>query len=284
MDIAFLGLGAMGAPMTTRLVAGRRLTVWNRTQEKARSFAQRHGCEWAATPAEAARRADLVVTCLPTSSEVESVLAGTLTVMVGATVDTFHRIRPVLERFGPRGVHVGHVGAGHAMKTVNNALFAASLVAFAEAAVPLVKAWIAGQNIMNVLNGSSGRSFLTERLVPDRVQANSQPLSASPCCIRTCALQWGCWPAKVARHHCSPASWNCWTNRYANLAPMRTFSRSYGTQSSGRVPHCAADVGPLDFMAAVRDPSARPMKAPRPASVCWRCAGLRSLRELLSMV
>ncbi|MCB5180935.1 NAD(P)-dependent oxidoreductase [Streptomyces antimicrobicus] len=62
--IAFLGLGAMGLPMARHLLAsGRSLTVWNRTAAKAAPLAG-EGATVAASPAEAVRDADVVVTML----------------------------------------------------------------------------------------------------------------------------------------------------------------------------------------------------------------------------
>ncbi|GAB2750761.1 NAD(P)-dependent oxidoreductase [Streptomyces bullii] len=62
--IAFLGLGHMGAPMARRLLAaGHPLTVWNRTAVKAEPLAA-EGAVRAASPAEAARDADVVITML----------------------------------------------------------------------------------------------------------------------------------------------------------------------------------------------------------------------------
>ena len=58
MDIAFLGLGAIGRPMAARIAAaGLPLTVWNRTAERAAEFARETGARHAATPADAARGA-----------------------------------------------------------------------------------------------------------------------------------------------------------------------------------------------------------------------------------
>jgi NAD(P)-dependent dehydrogenase (short-subunit alcohol dehydrogenase family) len=65
MDIAFLGLGRMGTPMAANLArAGHRLTVWNRTPEKAERFAAEHGARAARSPALAVADADVVVTML----------------------------------------------------------------------------------------------------------------------------------------------------------------------------------------------------------------------------
>ncbi|MFK0105398.1 NAD(P)-dependent oxidoreductase [Streptomyces sp. NPDC091217] len=63
-QIAFLGLGHMGAPMARRLLAaGHPLTVWNRTAAKARPLVA-EGAVLAGSPADAVRDADVVVTML----------------------------------------------------------------------------------------------------------------------------------------------------------------------------------------------------------------------------
>ncbi|MFK8911339.1 NAD(P)-dependent oxidoreductase, partial [Streptomyces sp. YS-3] len=62
--IAFLGLGSMGMPMARRLLAaGYGLTAWNRTPGKAEALAA-EGAVAAASPAEAVRDADVVITML----------------------------------------------------------------------------------------------------------------------------------------------------------------------------------------------------------------------------
>jgi 3-hydroxyisobutyrate dehydrogenase len=77
MAIAFLGLGAIGTPMARHLIdPSFGLTVWNRTSAKATAFANEHHVRAAATPAECARGASVVVTCFPTSPDVEGLLDG----------------------------------------------------------------------------------------------------------------------------------------------------------------------------------------------------------------
>src|SRR3954469_10390228 len=77
MNSAFLGLGAIGRPMAARIAAaGFPLAVWNRTSERAAAFARDTGARHAATPADAVRDADVVITCLPESRDVESLLDG----------------------------------------------------------------------------------------------------------------------------------------------------------------------------------------------------------------
>ena len=75
--VGFLGLGIMGWPMAANLArAGIELTVWTRTSEKAERFAAEHGARVAASPAEAARGADAVISMVVDAPEVETVLLG----------------------------------------------------------------------------------------------------------------------------------------------------------------------------------------------------------------
>lgn len=77
MKIAFIGLGDIGEPMATHLARDPfELVVWNRTSSKAKEFARDHKAKVATTPAEAVRDAAVVITCLPSSAEVEAVLHG----------------------------------------------------------------------------------------------------------------------------------------------------------------------------------------------------------------
>lgn len=229
MRVAFLGLGAIGRPMAVRVAALHPTMVWNRTAERAAELARQTGARLAETPRDAVSDADLVLTCLPTSAEVEALLdgpdgllagmrrgalladctsgdpassrriaarlaaegiafvdapvsggtngaeAGTLTVMVGGTAAGYERARPVLAAFGRTIVHMGPVGAGHAMKAVNNALLAVNILAVAEGITALVKAGVPARVALEVLNVSSGRSFVSEHLVPERVLTGAFP-------------------------------------------------------------------------------------------------------------
>lgn len=76
MDVAFLGLGTMGLPMADNLRQhGHRLTLWNRTAARAAPLVA-HGARLAATPAEAAASAEVVITMLADPAAVEAVWAG----------------------------------------------------------------------------------------------------------------------------------------------------------------------------------------------------------------
>ena len=111
----------------------------------------------------------------PVSGGTNGAEAGTLTVMVGADAATFARARPVLEAFGSRIEHVGPVGSGDALKAVNNGLLAINILAAGEALATLVKAGVAPRTALEVLNASSGRSFVSEVLVPERVLTGAWP-------------------------------------------------------------------------------------------------------------
>jgi 3-hydroxyisobutyrate dehydrogenase-like beta-hydroxyacid dehydrogenase len=74
MNVAFIGLGGMGAAMADRILrAGHRLTVYNRTRSAAESL-ERAGARAAITPREAAAGADVLVTMLADDTAVEAVL------------------------------------------------------------------------------------------------------------------------------------------------------------------------------------------------------------------
>ncbi|MFU8870865.1 NAD(P)-dependent oxidoreductase [Micromonospora sp. SL4-19] len=74
--IALLGTGTMGAAVGRRLLAaGQRLTVWNRTPGRTGSLVAA-GARAAATPAEAVRDADVVITMLTDATAVREVLFG----------------------------------------------------------------------------------------------------------------------------------------------------------------------------------------------------------------
>ena len=74
MQIAFLGLGKMGAPMARRLLAaGYQVTVWNRNADKASELVT-HGASLASSPAQAVTAADAVLTMLFDDAAHEEVL------------------------------------------------------------------------------------------------------------------------------------------------------------------------------------------------------------------
>ena len=75
--VAFLGLGVMGAPMAGHLArAGHSVTVFNRTASKSAEWVKTYGGRSAATPAEAAKGADIVLACVGNDEDLRSVTVG----------------------------------------------------------------------------------------------------------------------------------------------------------------------------------------------------------------
>jgi 3-hydroxyisobutyrate dehydrogenase-like beta-hydroxyacid dehydrogenase len=75
--VAFLCLGAMGAPMAGHLArAGHRVTVWNRTAARADAWVAGHGGARAATPAEAAAGAAFVFACTGEDTALRAITVG----------------------------------------------------------------------------------------------------------------------------------------------------------------------------------------------------------------
>ena len=84
MNVGFIGLGHIGAPMALNVVqAGHRTTVHDIRPEAATDLLEA-GAIWAETPADAARGNEVVLGSLPGPSEVEAVVAGDQGVLEGA--------------------------------------------------------------------------------------------------------------------------------------------------------------------------------------------------------
>lgn len=210
-------------------IPGFTLAVWNRTPSKKAAFAGAHTARAAATPADAARGAEFIVTCLPTSQDVESLLDGPdgllaglapgallidctsgdpatskriaarlaergvgfidapvsggvvgaengkLTIMVGGDAALLERAMPVLKAMGEKIVHCGAIGAGDALKAVNNAFLAVHIWSTAEGLLTLARAGVKPAVALDVINASSGRSNSSMNLFPERVLTRAFP-------------------------------------------------------------------------------------------------------------
>lgn len=223
MNIGFVGLGAMGRPMATRIAgAGHLLTVLDADPAAAQRLAT------GATVRIAKSRddfgaTDIVVTMLPTGAIVREALLGpnglaavlpkgaliidmsssepegtrelgaalaglglalvdapvsggvpratdgTLTIMIGGEPATVKRARPVLELMGSKLFEVGALGAGHAMKALNNYVSAAAFQATSEALLIGKRFGIDPTQLIDILNVSTGRTFHSELSMKDHV-------------------------------------------------------------------------------------------------------------------
>ena len=88
MRVAFIGLGVMGFPMAGHLAsAGLDVTVYNRTSAKAEAWVAANGGQMAQTPAEAAKGAELVFTCVGNDADLSAVVNGADGALAGMEKD-----------------------------------------------------------------------------------------------------------------------------------------------------------------------------------------------------
>ena len=92
MKVAFIGLGTMGEPMVRNLLKqGHTVTVYNRTQEKAIALLnaiKSDNITSANSPQQAAESADIVITCVSDTLDVEAVILGASGIIHGARPGT----------------------------------------------------------------------------------------------------------------------------------------------------------------------------------------------------
>lgn len=89
LKVAFVGLGVMGFPMAGHLkLAGHDVCVYNRTTVKAEKWVETFGGRMAATPAEAAKGAQIVFACVGNDDDLRSVVLGETGAFAGMTSGT----------------------------------------------------------------------------------------------------------------------------------------------------------------------------------------------------
>jgi 3-hydroxyisobutyrate dehydrogenase len=115
----------------------------------------------------------------PVSGGTSGAEKGTLTVMLGGNAAAVERARRYVQPYAGKIEHVGPVGAGHALKAINNALLALNIVAAGEGLAALVKLGVPAKRAVDVINASSGRSNVTENLIPERVLTRAWPRTVS---------------------------------------------------------------------------------------------------------
>jgi 3-hydroxyisobutyrate dehydrogenase len=97
---------------------------------------------------------------------------GTLTIMAGGDEAALELVRPALETFSERIVHMGAIGAGHQTKLLNNFLNAVSLSATAEVMVAARVAGLDLHRVLDVINSSSGVSFASLNRFPRIIEGD----------------------------------------------------------------------------------------------------------------
>jgi 3-hydroxyisobutyrate dehydrogenase len=105
----------------------------------------------------------------PVSGGVRKAVDGTLSIMAGGDPAAIEAVRPVLEAMGKNVFVTGPLGAGHAMKALNNYVSAAGFAAAAEAVLAGARFGIEPETIVTILNASTGRNNSTENKFPQFV-------------------------------------------------------------------------------------------------------------------
>ena len=213
--ICFVGIGNMGWPMAARLVrAGFEVAVTDVVAGRATAFVDQVGGKAVVSLAEATKEADVVVTMLPTSVHVVSVVdeilpslssgkilldmssgapaatqkiagdlgaigvsvvdapvsggvsravTGELAIMTGGEAAALDRIDPLLRAMGTTIHRIGPVGAGQAMKALNNLVSAGGFLMAVEALVIGQQFGLDPSVMTDVLNASTGMNNSTQK-------------------------------------------------------------------------------------------------------------------------
>jgi 3-hydroxyisobutyrate dehydrogenase len=98
----------------------------------------------------------------PVSNGVKGAVAATLSIMVGGDKAIFERVKPLLEKMGNQIYHAGPLGAGHAIKALNNYVSAAGLIAACEAMHAGQAFGIDPGVVVDIINTSSGMNNTTK--------------------------------------------------------------------------------------------------------------------------
>jgi 3-hydroxyisobutyrate dehydrogenase len=217
VKVGFVGLGAMGLPMTRHLVeAGHDVTVASRSRGPV-DTAVAFGATEGDGPRGVVDASEITILCVPNSPDVVSVVdaalpvlsegkivvdtstidpeveraqhdrvsatgaryleaplsggtagaqKGTLTLMVGGDEDTLVAARPALEAFAALIVHVGGPGMGQVVKLCNNLIYAAQMLATAEATVMAERSGVDLAQLYEVLTHATGDCVAVRTRLP----------------------------------------------------------------------------------------------------------------------
>ncbi len=224
-SVGFIGLGVMGEPMAGHLAkAGHTLALFDvRAGQATRLASTLAGASAPASPADVARRSDLVITMVPNGQVVRDLVAGPegllagfrpgsllldtsssepwlthesgrllaergvamvdapvsgaqwgaeqaeLVFMVGGDSIDVARVRPLLDVMGRAVFHLGPLGAGHAMKCLNNLITSVNFIALAEGLVIGKRYGLDPSVMTDVLNESTGMSWVSQTHVKKRI-------------------------------------------------------------------------------------------------------------------
>jgi 3-hydroxyisobutyrate dehydrogenase len=103
---------------------------------------------------------DLSMVDAPVSGGSEGAKNATLTIFVGGDAADVERARPVLAAMGRTITHVGPIGAGQAVKAVNQVILAGTYLGVAEGMVLAIKAGLDVGQVVEALGGGAAQSWV----------------------------------------------------------------------------------------------------------------------------
>ncbi|WP_394617181.1 NAD(P)-dependent oxidoreductase [Lentzea sp. JNUCC 0626] len=111
----------------------------------------------------------------PVSGGVQGAEAGTLAVMIGGTPEAVQYVRPLLDTYAAKVVHVGPSGSGQALKLANNQITATNIVALGEGLSSVVAAGVDLDIAVEVLSASSANSNVLSGYFPRTLFTAERP-------------------------------------------------------------------------------------------------------------
>jgi 3-hydroxyisobutyrate dehydrogenase len=112
----------------------------------------------------------------PVTGAVVGAENATLTIMMGGTPENVARAKEILRVNGKTLIHVGDVGAGHAIKVLTNTIMGATVWITSECLLLAKQLGIDIRTALEVTNAGSGRSNASENLLPMRLRDHQWPL------------------------------------------------------------------------------------------------------------
>ncbi len=111
----------------------------------------------------------------PVSGGSEGARTATLTIFVGGEEADVEQARPVLQALGRTITHVGPIGAGQAVKAVNQVILAGAYLGVAEGIVLAIKAGLDVEQVVGALGGGAAQSWVLANR-SGRMLENDYPL------------------------------------------------------------------------------------------------------------
>jgi len=112
----------------------------------------------------------------PVTGAVVGAENATLTIMMGGSEENVARAKEILRLNGKTLIHVGGVGAGHAIKVLTNSIMGATVWITSECLLLAKQLGIDIKTALEVTNAGSGRSNASENLLPMRLRDHQWPL------------------------------------------------------------------------------------------------------------